>query len=79
MTVLSVLFFVSDHGNEGDDETTHSDNEDGLSDNLGYPNPKILSTSAPEMKGAWIQVKKKDRTPKKKVSNLYVRQRNSGL
>ena len=58
--------YTHDHGNEGDDETTHSDNEDGLSDNLGYPNPKILSTSAPEMKGDWIQVKKKDRTPKKK-------------
>lgn len=53
-------------GNEGDDENARSDYEDGVSDNLGYPNPKILSTSAPEMTGEWIQVKKKDRTPKKK-------------
>lgn len=58
----------NDHhdGNEGDDETTKSDNEDMFNDSLGYPNPNILSTSAPEMTGDWIQVKKKDRTPKKK-------------
>ena len=69
---MYINFVEHPDGNEGDDETTRSDGEEIFNDDVGYPNPNILSTSAPEMTGDWIQVKKKDRTPKKKVNNTVI-------